>query len=50
MDDKSLRWFFVAFAAVLISLVVSCTVAYVTDPHEFNCGMNGPRVTPGCDK
>lgn len=50
MDNKAVRWFFVAFAAVLIALIAACTVAYVVDPHEFNCGLSGPSVTPGCGK
>ena len=50
MEEKTLRWFFVAFAAVLITIVVGCTVAYVVDPHEFNCEMDGRPVNPGCGR
>jgi hypothetical protein len=49
MDDKTTRWFLVAFFAAIISFIVSCTVAYVAHPHETQC-MIKPASTSGCDK
>lgn len=46
MDEgKTVRWFIVAVAAVVIALTASCTVAYVVNPTLWTCEMSSKDVT-----